>query len=100
MPGEYEKRYNKPSKYDVAPRGTIYEVVMDSDSSELIVQLSDNHNVSDWQPIGTLLTGAFKSYLHDETFILLCLYLYGGHADGYKHLPELADLIDKGRNKS
>ena len=75
-----------PSKYDVAPYGTMCKVMGDNDSSELYVQLGreivDDWRQpgvalgGDWKPIGKLLEGAFKDKLDDPIFIQECLQKY------------------------
>jgi hypothetical protein len=76
MTVDIKTRYSMPSKYDVAPYGTIVKVVGDDDSYQLVVQLSKDSLLSEWMPIGKLLEGAFKDKLSDEKFIEQCLKDY------------------------
>ena len=70
-----ENRYVVPSKIDVAPYGTIYNVIGDNNTPSLYIQLG-TEPIINWQPMSFLMGHIFSPCYTDPAFIELCLALY------------------------
>jgi hypothetical protein len=67
-------RYSKPSRLDVAPYGTVYEVVMEPEQPpEFYVQSSKDDQAPNWISRGAFLELAFATDLRSDKFIQECL---------------------------
>lgn len=71
-------RYSAPTRYDLAPRGTICKVMGDADVYSIYIQAGNNPETASWLPIGDLLEKTFASYIVDHEFIKACLDICDG----------------------
>lgn len=69
-------RYTVPTRYDAAPFGTVCIVRQEEQPDQLYVQLADQDEYSDWQPMGYLLEKVFTQFLTNDAFIHECLRHY------------------------
>lgn len=68
---EIIQRYTNPTKYDVAPYGTICK-----NNDSLFIQVSKNTESSNWLPLGEFLLKVFQKSILTNDFIKECLELY------------------------
>lgn len=69
-------RYTLPTKYDVAPYGTIVDVVDENMVIEQsYIQLGDDKHIV-WMKLGDFFVEAFKEEIKNPEFIAGCLQLY------------------------
>lgn len=64
-------RYSNPTKYDLAPQGTIWKVCVDNENSYCYIQLGnqEDHNgqeISDWKLMGEFLEKAFLPFFSED----------------------------------
>jgi len=63
-------RYTNPTKYDVAPLGTIWKVAVDDNNNYCYIQLGtdkeNNQIVSEWKLMGEFLEKAFLPFFSDQ----------------------------------
>jgi hypothetical protein len=69
-------RYTPPSKYDLAPFGTIVKVIGDGEETELYIQLSKDEMNANWKKVRHLLERTFSEYIDNKDFINACLDIY------------------------
>lgn len=99
-------RYTAPSKYDIAPKGTVCKVVCDNNITTRYIQVADTvvptRGVGDgqtvnWIKMGDFLESSMRRLLKDKSFIEACMYLFDGYTTrGYppiKGTKEEKDLI-------
>ena len=67
-------RYTIPTKFDMAPYGTICKVLLDNDKVEHFIQLGQSD--VQWKRLGTFFEEAFDGFLHDRGFVDECLALF------------------------
>jgi hypothetical protein len=79
-------RYTHPTKFEIAPYGTIWKA-MEDDKHMLFIQLGKEENVN-WVKMGDFLEGIFGKIIGEEEFIEGCLYLFESTSD-----KEYKDLI-------
>jgi hypothetical protein len=70
-------RYNIPTRYDMAPVGTVYKVQGDSVGYDLYIQLSEAEDHANWVRMGIFLEKIMSPLLEDKSFMdhLLIAYL-------------------------
>ena len=69
-------RYTTPGKLDVAPYGTIYNVIEEDGSTSRWIQLNQiTESHAYWIPIGKLLEESFDKYFDAEEFVALLIFL-------------------------
>ena len=67
-------RYNKPSRLDNAPFGTMYEVIVEHEQpAEFFIQVSRDDQAPNWLSRGAFLELAFSKELREDKFIENCL---------------------------
>lgn len=79
-------RYTHPTKFDVAPYGTLWKEVNSSGDYSLFIQLGKDiseTNAVNWVGIGAFLETAFKESLLKPEFINKCLELYEKKGDAW-----------------
>jgi len=74
-------RYSNPTKYDLAPQGTIWKVCVDDKEHYCYIQLGTDKEESEWKLMGEFLEKAFLPFFSDqktysEKFIEHSLNLY------------------------
>jgi hypothetical protein len=74
-------RYSNPTKYDLAPQGTIWKVCVDDKKNYCYIQLGTENDVSEWKLMGEFLEKAFLPFFadektHSQKFVEHCLDLY------------------------
>lgn len=70
------QRYTAPTKYDLAPFGTIVKVIGDGEDYELYIQLSKDELNANWKKVRHLLERTFSEYINNKDFIDACLDIY------------------------
>ena len=65
------ERFSNPTKFDIAPYGTIYQ-----HGEKLFIQVSKNTEVSNWLTLGDFLTECFNDSSMDPEVIEQCLLDY------------------------
>lgn len=69
-------RYNAPTRYDLAPYGSICKVMEENESYKLYFQISESPDTATWITVGELLEKTFNSFLMDNEFINACIDIY------------------------
>ena len=86
-------RHTIPSKYDLAPFGTLCQANIGDDGYQLYIQLSELPEEAKWEPIGFLLEKAFEEVLQDEMFITELFHLIGVRE--YKSFKYIAKILEE-----
>lgn len=76
MSTEVLVRYSSPTKYDLAPYGTICQVLGDNAVQEALHIQVGHGETSTWITMGEFLEKVFKDKLLDASFIQECLQSY------------------------
>lgn len=93
------QRYCPPTKLDVAPFGTIYHVMVDSDIPQhLYIQVSEDETAPQWERMGVFLEKVFEEFLNDDTFVDECLRLFKHNKNA--QLLKLREIINSFDNKN
>lgn len=64
------ERYSNPTRYDLAPYGSIYK-----HDDKLFIQISKDPESSEWLPLGEFFEKIYTSSLNDD-FLKECLNTY------------------------
>jgi hypothetical protein len=70
-------RHTHPTKFEVAPYGTIWKEIDDENKNVLFIQLGKDGGVN-WVKMGDFLEGIFEGLMGEEEFIEGCMYLHEG----------------------
>lgn len=66
-------KYTPPSKYDVAPYGTTWQVEKSDKPLDLYVQTSKDEQIPCWLSMGDFLVLANQNRILEDSFIKECL---------------------------
>lgn len=70
-------RYTPPTRYDMAPFGTICTVKGETElGDQMYIQVHKEDSNANWIPMGIFLEAVFKNKLIDPQFIIDCLERY------------------------
>ena len=87
-------RHCPPTKFDIEPYGTIYEVTTDT-SIDCYYQLGDEEQNINWQPFSNLLTEAFGKFSTNKEFIETLLNILKDPERAKSGLYELINIVLK-----
>lgn len=74
-------RYSHPTKYDLAPYGTMWRAIGDEGRFELYIQVSDDQDNPTWVSIPAFFEKVFIDFTQDPKFMDECLILYKENVD-------------------
>lgn len=74
-------KYVTPTKFDIAPLKTIWNVVKNDKSTEFYIQLSDDTNNPRWEKVGTFLEKSLVKLIDNKMFINECFRLFMHNED-------------------
>lgn len=84
-------RYCEPTRLDALPYKTIWAHWATKDICEYYMQISEDLNKPQWEPMGNILIKAFRKFIDDDTFVDECLNLYKSCPE--KSLTIISDII-------
>ena len=87
-------RHCPPTKFDIEPYGTIYEVKTDT-SIDYYVQMGDEEQDINWQPYCNLLTEVFGKFASNKEFIEALLNILKDPERSKSGLYELMNIALK-----
>jgi len=75
-------KFRTPTRYDLEPYGTIWQVKID-DMHDSWIQVSKEMENPNWIRLGPFFEKTFDCMLDDETFVKECLNLYENQDPAY-----------------
>lgn len=67
------ERFTVPTRYDLAPHGTLCMVKSEGGTPEYYLQKSTDPEVADWERVGIFLERLFEDSIKNPAFINECL---------------------------
>lgn len=86
------ERHTTPTRFDIAPTGSLCRVM--NEPNTYYIQVSDSDDQTQWEPISTVLSEILAGMFDDEKFIEEVMKLY---FDKERPLKTLCDIINRDR---
>ena len=86
------ERHTNPTRFDIAPVGSLCRVM--NDPNTYYIQVSDSDDQIQWEPISAVLSEILAGMFGDEEFIEEVVKLY---FDKERPLKNLCDIINRNR---
>ena len=93
----FDTRYTMPTKYDIAPFGTLCQVVGDGgEIYHVLIQISHDEKRANWMPVGQFFERIFSPIINNSSFIKECLNLFEINKGDYQKIATvlLKDSLD------
>ena len=73
------ERFSNPTKYDLAPSGTIYK-----HEDKFFIQVAQNPQISNWITLGDFFLAINQDLINDSDFISKCMGTYLSRVENSK----------------
>jgi hypothetical protein len=84
-------RYSPPTRYDIAPFGTICKVIDDGNTPKYFIQFNKEPDTARWESMSYLLENVFNDYITNTEFIDACLKAYNDKSKD--SLIKISDIL-------
>ena len=84
------EKFRTPTRYDLEPYGTIWQVKID-DMHDSFIQINKDRENSTWIRLGPFFEKTFDCMLDDALFVKECLNLYENQ-DPSSYMQDIADI--------
>ncbi len=69
-------RFHRPTKFDKAPYGTVYQALVDEDQVIYYLQISAKEDVPTWKLMSEVLIKSFEGLFSSDEFMHMILSLF------------------------